>query len=116
MTEPQKPTRFDDVLLDALAAIQAIAERGKGWEGALAEEKGRAVELDRGLAGERRYALSTKNEAMLTQLEALKRSAEAQLRMLDGRTAPGDEELAVRLDADRAAYEKLAHEGEAAPP
>ena len=97
-------TRFDDLLLDAVKAIQAMVERGKGWEGALPEEKGRAVELGRGLAGERRYAKQAGDEALLARLESLKASAEAQLRMLDGRTTPGDEELAARLTDDIAAY------------
>ncbi len=102
--EEQAATRFDDLLLDALAAIQAIVRRGKGWDGAPADEKGRAVELGRGVAGERRFAKQTGNEALDARLVALKASAEAQLRMLDGRTQPGDEELAARLDADTSAY------------
>jgi hypothetical protein len=90
-------TRFDDLLLDAVAAIQAMVKRGKGWEQALPEHKGRAVELARGLAGERRYAKQAGEVSLLPLLDALQVSAEAQLRMLEGRTTPGDEERAARL-------------------
>ncbi len=98
-------TRFDDLLLEAVTTIQAMARRGKGWDEASPEEKGRVYELGRGLAGERRYAKQANDEALVAGLEALKASAEAQLRMLEGRTVPGDEELAARLDADVATYE-----------
>jgi hypothetical protein len=97
-------TRFDDLLLDAIAAIEAMVTRGTGWDGAPAEEKGRAAELGRGLAGERRYAKQAGHAALDTLLDSLKASAEARLRMLEGRTLPGDEELAARLGADAKAY------------
>ena len=67
------------------------------------------TELGRGLAGERRYAKQVADEALVASIDALKVSAEAQLRMLGGRTTPGDEELAARLDADVAAYKTAAH-------
>jgi hypothetical protein len=105
-------TRFDDLLLDAVRAIQAMAARSKAWEEAPAEEKGRAIELSRGVAGERRYAKQAGDEALLARLDALKASAEAQLRMLEGRTTPGDEELAARLASDADAYAGLARPGE----
>jgi hypothetical protein len=104
----QAATRFDDLLLDAIAAIQAMVARGTGWDGAPPEEKGRAVELGRGVAGERRYAKLAKNEELLVHLYALEAAAEAQLRMLEGRTTPGDEDFAARLDESRAAYAKAA--------
>ncbi len=94
--------------MDALAAIHAMVERGTGWEGAPPEEKGRAIELARGIAGERRYAKQAGNEALAVRLDALKESGEAQLRMLEGRTTPGDEELAARLASDAAEYSALA--------
>ena len=100
----QIATRFDDLLLEAVAAIRAMAGRGTGWDAASPEEKGRAVELGRGIAGERRYAKQAGDAELLGELEALKSSAEAQLRMLDGRTVPGDEELATRFEADATAY------------
>jgi hypothetical protein len=56
-----------------------------------------------------------KNDALVDQIDTLRRSADAQLRMLDGRTTPGDEELAARLDDAAAAYEKMARQ-ESAPP
>jgi hypothetical protein len=97
-------TRFDDLLMDAVGAIQLLAKQGKGWDVALPEEKGRVVELGRGLAGERRYAKQVGDSELTQRIEDLKASAEAQLRMLEGRTTPGDEELAARLDADATAY------------
>jgi hypothetical protein len=100
----QTATRFNDLLMEAVVAIQAMVQRGKGWDEASAEEKGRAVELGRGIAGERRYAKQVGDEVLLGRLDALKASAEAQLRMLEGRTTPGDEELATRLTADASAY------------
>jgi hypothetical protein len=105
----QGPTRFDDVLCDALVAIRAMTTRRDGWEKAPPDERGRAIQLSRGLAGERRFALQTANEALLAKLDALRLSSEAQLRMLEGRTIPGDEELAGRLAGDVAAYESEAH-------
>jgi hypothetical protein len=97
-------TRFDDLLLDAVTAIQTMVERGTGWEGAPPEEKGRAVELGRGIAGERRYAKQADDAGLLQRLDALQASATAQLRMLEGRTTPGDEELAARFTDDAKAY------------
>jgi hypothetical protein len=102
----QAATRFDDLLLDAVSAIQAMVGRGTGWDGAAPEEKGRAIELGRGLAGERRYATQIGDTALVERLDALKASAQAQLRMLEGRTTPGDEELAVRFEADVVDYKK----------
>jgi hypothetical protein len=110
---PQQPAiRFDDLLLDAVTALQAMVLRGKGWEEAPSEEKGRVVELGRGLAGERRYAKQVGDDGLVASLDALKVSAEAQLRMLEGRTKPGDEELAAKLDADVAGYRALARSTE----
>jgi len=106
--EQQTATRFDDLLLEAVTAIQAMVRRGTGWDGAASDEKGRVVELGRGLAGERRYAKQAGDGALLDSLDALRQSAEAQLRMLEGRTVPGDEELAARFDADAAAYAEAA--------
>jgi hypothetical protein len=103
MAEPTA-TRFDDLLMDAVGTIQTLAKRGKGWDVAEPEEKGRVVELGRGLAGERRYAKQIDDAELTLRIDDLKASAEAQLRMLEGRTTPGDEELAARLDADAAAY------------
>ncbi len=100
----QSAVRFDDLLLDAVAAIRGISTRGKGWDGATDAEKGRAVELGRGVAGERRYAKQTGDEVLLARVEALRLSAEARLRMLEGRTTPGDEEVAARFEADADAY------------
>ena len=100
------PTRFDDLLLEAVAAIQAMVARGKGWEGAEADEKGRIVELGRGLAGERRHAKQVGDEELEAHLARLDESSRAQLRMLQGQTTPGDEELAERFNADVTAYER----------
>jgi hypothetical protein len=101
-------TRFDDLLLDAVLAIQTMVSRGTGWEGAPPEEKGRAVELGRGIAGERRYAKHAEDAILLERLDALSASATAQLRMLEGRTTPGDEELAMRFAEDAKAYATVA--------
>jgi len=100
----QTAIRFDDLLVEAVTAIQSMVRRGTGWEGALPEEKGRAIELDRGLAGELRYAKVMNEPALMGLVDALKMSAHAQLRMLEGRTTPGDEEVAGRFDSDVAAY------------
>jgi hypothetical protein len=104
----ERPIRFDDLLLDAVTAIQAMVRRGTGWDGALPDEKGRAIELGRGLAGERRYAKQAGDEPLVLRLDALRASSEAQLRMLEGRTTPGDEELAGHLDSDAAEYAMVA--------
>lgn len=101
-------TRFDDLVLDAVTAIQAMVRRGTTWEGAELQEKGRVVELGRGLAGERRYALKVGDDGLAERLDALRASARAQLRMLEGKAIPGDEELAARLASDVAEYEKAA--------
>jgi hypothetical protein len=85
-----------------------MVRRGTGWEGAEPGDKGRVVELGRGLAGERRYGRQIGDPTLVERVDALRESAEAQLRMLEGRTAPGDEELAARFDADAAAYEEAA--------
>ena len=100
----QLPTRFDDLLLDAVHAIQEMGGAGKGWEGADPEQKGRAVELVRGLAGERRYAKQMGDAELLGRIERLEESSQAQLRMLEGRTTSGDEDLAGRLDSDVTSY------------
>lgn len=102
--EQPHATRFDDLLLDAVEAIRSMVRRGTGWDGAEPEEKGRAVELERGLAGERRYAKQAGDKDLLGCLDDLKASAEAQLRMLEGLTTPGDEALAVRFEIDAKAY------------
>ena len=44
-------TRFDDLVLDAVTAIQAMVRRGTTWEGAELQEKGRVVEADAGSRG-----------------------------------------------------------------
>jgi hypothetical protein len=98
------PIRFDDLLLDAVAAIQAMVARGKGWEDAPGDEKGRVAELVRGLAGERRHAKQAADPGLQADVDRLDASAHAQLRMLEGRTTLGDEELAERFNADVAAY------------
>jgi len=115
MRMSQQPTRFDDLLLDAVAAIQSIVRRGTGWDGADAEEKGRAIELGRGLAGELRFAHQTGNEALAARIDSLRASAQAQLRMVEGRTVPGDEELAARFEADTLAYSEAARRPETPP-
>jgi hypothetical protein len=102
---PQEPaTRFDDLLLDAVAAIQAMTRRGKPWEETPEGDRGRAFELDRGIAGERRYARQAENQKLLLAIDALKASASARLRMLEGLTTEGDEKLAKRLDKDAVRY------------
>lgn len=108
----QRVTRFDDLLLDALTVIRAMLVRKIGWDDADPEEKGRALELERGLAGELRYARKEGNEALVLRLEALKRSAGARLRMLEGRTLPGDEDLALSFEEDAEAYAKAAPQAE----
>jgi hypothetical protein len=101
-------TRFDDLVLDAVTAIQAMARRGTGWDAAELQEKGRVVELGRGLAGERRYALKVGDAALVDRLEALRASARAQLRILEAKPSPGDDELAARLESDVAEYARVA--------
>ena len=108
--------RFDDVLLDAVTVILAMATRNVGWDAAEADEKGRAIELARGLAGEARRARQRGDEALSAILETLKESASAQLRMLEGLTVPGDEALAGRLRADVDVYRQALQREDASAP
>ena len=108
---PQEPaTRFDDLLLAAVAAIQAMTRRGKPWEETPEGDRGRAFELDRGIAGERRYARQAENQKLLLAIDALKASASARLRMLEGLPtaylAARDEDYKKRVEAEKARDEE----------
>ncbi len=109
-------TRFDDLVLDAVTVILALARRGKGWDAAKRKDKGRMIELGRGLAGERRYALKVGDAALVDRIDALRTSARAQLRMLEGNPDPGDAQLAARLESDVAEYQKAARREASSPP